>query len=140
MKRSIFSILFLLSVLFCITGCEEVVDIDFVNNTNFTLVCDFDLREPSDTLLHEDTPWPNGIEKTDCVIKPHSTHVSRFNKRSFTRLEETGLCRSFYFYNIDTIKNVSWEKIRTENIVIKKVHIYSFNDLMYNYDMVICIP
>jgi len=140
MKRCLFLIPLLFSVMFCIIGCEDVIDIDFVNNTGFTLVCDFDLREPLDTLLHENSPWPNGIEKIDCVIEPHSTHVSRFNKRSFTRLEESGLCYSFYFYDVDTIKNVSWERIRNENIVIKKVHIYSLNDLEYNYDKVICIP
>jgi len=138
--RNFFIGLFFSLMVFFITGCQEVLDIEFVNNTDFTLVCQFDYRELSDTILHENTPWPKGVQKTDCIIKPHSTHLSRFNQSDFIGLEEKGLCRSFYFFDVDTINAVPWERIRSENIVVKKVYIYSLNDIKYKFDNVIYIP
>lgn len=129
-----------ISIMLCLVGCVEVIDVEFVNNTDMTLVCSFEYRDIKDTILHEHSPWVDGIKNTDLVIEPHSTQVSRFNKSGFSDLEEKGLCKSFYFFDIDSIKAVSWDRIRTENMVIKKVHIYSLNDILYKYDKMICVP
>lgn len=141
MKQRLFFLL-LLSIIF-LTGCfgdSLYIDVKFENNTDCTLVFHREIRELSDTLLQEDSPWPDGIKDSHFVINPHSTHVSRFMRSGFNHLAEHGKYHSFYFFDIDTIKSVAWERVRAENIYVKKVDFYSINDLEYKYDCVICIP
>lgn len=126
-----------------LTGCfvdDSVIDVKFVNNTDLTLVFYSEIRELSDTIMQENTPWPDGVKDAHSVINPHSTHVSRFMRSGFNKLVEHNKYRSFYFLDIDTIKSVAWERVRAENIFVKKVDIYSINDLEYKYDCVIGVP
>lgn len=135
--------LLLIVLVFSIIGCERNpswIDIKFINNTDFTLLCLDAYRELSDTVLQEENPWPQGPNETSGLIKPHSTHVSRVTKFGLTHLEEHGLCLTLYFFDVDIIKTVPWEKIRTDNIVIKAVDIHSLDEIENKYKKIITVP
>lgn len=143
MKHKLFFLL-ILSLIVFLTGCIRTnlnIEIEFVNYSDRTLICKGGvIRELSDTVLPEITPWANGIEKTDRIISPHSKHISKAKKSGFEKLAENGLCESYYFFDIDTIINVPWERIRAENMVLKRVDIYSLEELEYKYKCVITYP
>ena len=143
MKRIIEVSLIFLSLSLLLSGCERGrgrlwFDIEFVNNTDRALACEDLLRELSDTVFPENSPFPNGIEKTTRVINPHSTQISRFNISRFKHLEEHGLYESFCFFDVDTINEVPWEIIRSKKNVVKVIDVYSFDDIeKCNYIMIV---
>ncbi len=136
-------IIFLLFFTLSFSECDREplwFDIEFVNNTDYTLACESVLREVSDTIFPDKTLFPDGIEEITRVIKPHSTHVSRYNRYGFKHLAEKGLYESFYFFDVDTIKNVSWERIKKEKIFVKVIDIYSWDDLENKYGFLMYVP
>lgn len=141
LKKTI-CILSLIFTLLFLSGCpgslSDIIDIKFINNTNYTLIVYCNIREGSDTLLSETTPWPNGIEKTENLLKPHSSQTSRFFESHIRNGTLKGTY-NFIFFDADTIKTVPWERIRDEYIVIKRVSIHSMDEF-YKYNYVISVP
>ena len=129
----------LLSFFFVTMGCDpNVIDITFVNNTDHTLSIVECIQEASDTSLFETTPFPKGMEKTDRIVYPHSSDVSRFFEYSFRNGIKYG-CYRFYVFDVDTINTLPWEKIRNDYKIVKRIDIYSMEDI-YRNNYVFTIP
>ena len=139
--KTISTIVLIISAL-ALSGCpgsiSDMIDIKFVNNTDHTLIVHYAIREGSDTLLSETTPWPDGIKKTDNVLEPHSSKISGFFESHIRNGTLKG-SYNFIFFDVDTIKSVPWERIRDEYIVVKRVSIHSMEEF-YKYNYVISVP
>ena len=142
MKQSFLYYVMLLSALLFLTGCEteiEVIDFTIVNNTDQKLLSCSRYREPADTVLPESSLWPNGIGKEDVITQPHSKHERRFVLSWIKNAINRGECFSVYYFDVDTIISVPWEKIRAEHNVVKRVDFRTMEEL-YSYHNVITIP
>ena len=146
-RKNLLFCFILLSLMIGLTGCpcawDDIVDITFVNNTDRTLIAIKVYRESTDTVLPEQSFWPMGIKEDsfipELIIKPQSKHVSRFVESNIIKaINEIG-CVRFYFFDLDTINSVSWERIKSENLVVKRVDFCTADDF-YRYNNVISVP
>lgn len=129
---------------FFMMGCnnigQEFIDITYVNNTDKKIFVMDQWQVVSDTSLWK-TAWYEGIdEKIYCVINPRNSRVSRYIKKHIqTMLDEYGAYR-FVFYDVDTLCDVPWERIEKEYIIVKRVDVYSLDDLQKNNYMITINP
>lgn len=129
----------MLLILSITLGCDpNVIDITFVNNTDKTISIVECIQEASDTSLFETTPFPEGMQKTDRIVYPHSSNVSRFLENHIRNGIKYG-CYRFYVFDVDTLNTVPWERIRNDYKIVKRIDIYSMEDI-YRNNNVITIP
>ena len=128
-RREISSFVILLFMMGCNNIGQEFIDITYVNNTDKKIFVMDQWQAVTDTSLWE-TPWFEGIdEKRYCVINSYSSRVSRYIKKHIqTMIDDKGAYR-FIIYDVDTLKNVPWERIEKEYKIVKRVDIYSLDDL-----------
>lgn len=120
-----------------LTGCPEDIlelnmEIRIVNNSSEDIVwlglTDYILSDTSK--LVEKYPW-RYIE--DHIISSGSMIIDEFNSDNMKYLLNEGWL-IYYLFSYDTILTVPWDRIRDENIVLKKVYFETWEDLeAYNF-------
>ena len=84
-------------------------------------------RLTSDTsMVYESTPWGGEIENYK-IIKGTSYSYG-INSSSIKNLLDEGWTQ-FYYFNYDSVLTIPWERIRDENIILKKVYFETWEDL-----------
>lgn len=114
------------------TGCpEELPEVDkfiiLINNSDEDIVWyginNFVTSDTSN--VNESFPWRD-VE--DYKIAKGDTFYYGINVDSFRDLIDDGW-EQYYFLNYDTVLTVPWERIRDENIILKKVYFETWEDL-----------
>jgi len=75
--------------------------------------------------LSESTPWRN---MESYVITSGDSYVQDFNISNFQYILKEGWFQ-YYLFNYDSLINITWERIRDENIILKKVYFETWEDM-----------
>ncbi|MFC2096280.1 hypothetical protein ACFLQ3_01105 [Bacteroidota bacterium] len=120
-------------IVITIMGCPEELPendeyIALINNSEEDIVRHtLNHKISNDTsILIELFPWGNDIEKYKIPSK--TTYYYGINSESIQYLLNEGWMQ-FYFLNYDTVLTAPWERIREENIILKKVYFETWEDL-----------
>ncbi|NOQ27305.1 MAG: hypothetical protein GQ564_18240 [Bacteroidales bacterium] len=127
-----FKIFLLVITMIVMCGCpEEGPDYDglleIINNSENEIVWSFHSnRIESDTsVLSESFPWSN---INDFMILPGETFRQKLNSDGFVHIFKNGWFQ-YYLYSYDSVMIIPWERIRDENIILKKVYFEIWEDL-----------
>ncbi len=117
------------SVLFF--GCPEdgpVYDtqIKIINNSNKGVVWYSYSTLDSDTTLLSQTPWHDA---KNALIKANSYTYDNLSSETFMELFEANGMKSYYFFLYDTVQLLSWDQIRNEYKVAKRVDFDTWEEL-----------
>ena len=127
----------LVIILFLFIGCpgEEFppddMGINIINNSNIEIVFyTQSIRNAViDTSLNDELPWGN-INNIDSsyIVLPHTSYLHTYYSKNLKTLLEQGWIH-YYIFNFDSIKTISWERIRNEYIVAKRIDFDTWEDL-----------
>jgi hypothetical protein len=120
-------------MLISLTGCPEEFPendgfIEFVNNSEEDIVrYGVDHRIQSDT-TYQIVLFPWGDDVESYKIAKGTSYLYEIYSGSIKDLLNEGFLQ-YYFLNYDTVLTVPWERIRDENIILKKVYFETWEDL-----------
>ncbi|NOQ27299.1 MAG: hypothetical protein GQ564_18210 [Bacteroidales bacterium] len=121
----IFSMFFLCS---CPEGfVEKDGTIFLINNSDEDIVWyRYSHVSNSDTAyIPESFPWREADTK---LIEKGTFYTDYINMENTNELLDEGFLK-YYFLNYDTVLTAPWERIRDENIILKKVYFETWEDL-----------
>jgi len=120
-----------LIMLFFLSSCPREFPMDgglkFENNSNETIIYAFCFsKQDFDTI--ERNYWGGQYDRR--TIFPNSYIIEEFNigrrKQSF---KENIPQRCYYLFNLDSVKTISWKRIRDERIILKEVIFNSWEEM-----------
>lgn len=119
-------------LLISLTGCPESFPeddgtIELINNSDEDIVWLFigHFITSDTSRLFESYTWG---ELEDSKIAKKTTYSYSIYTVSIKEVLDEGFLQ-FYFLNYDTVLTVPWERIRDENIILKKVYFETWEDL-----------
>ncbi|NOQ27307.1 MAG: hypothetical protein GQ564_18250 [Bacteroidales bacterium] len=119
-------------LLISLTGCPEEFPendsaIELINNSDEDIIwCGYDHLIISDTSqLNGSFPWRE--VENDKIVKSASYSYEFYSGNMKDLLNDGWL--QFYFLNYDSVATIPWERIRDENIILKKVYFETWEDL-----------
>jgi hypothetical protein len=119
MEKIIISLIVGLSILVFLCGCPEkqwAGEIIIENNSNDTIIYAFYFSNY--TLANtKDNYWGHDYSKS--AISPNSFSINEFNI----------VPRTYYLFNLDSIRTIPWERIRDERIILKEVIFHSWEEM-----------
>ncbi|NOQ27308.1 MAG: hypothetical protein GQ564_18255 [Bacteroidales bacterium] len=128
-------LIFFISIILLIslTGCPDEfppdgAELTIINNSDEDIIWfNVDHIITSDTnYMVETLPWGNNID--NYIITKGNSFSDTFLLGNIKYLLEEGWMQ-YYLLNYDTVLTVPWERIRDENIILKKVYFETWEDL-----------
>jgi hypothetical protein len=117
------------SVAILIASCDpqlkDIAVVKLYNNSTDTIMAYNEAKSVEDSMLYVMSSVPAGI----LTIKPGSYGEFDLQAIDKSNFEDGDYVIRYYFFNPDTVRNVSWERIAKENILLKRVDIYSWQQL-----------
>ena len=139
-QNSIFQVLFIGLVSIVFTGCphdiDDVQDVIINNNSDIELVFYKEYKSQTilDTTLSVDYPWQNELSNF-YMIDPYSSKEIREVKSNLQFILSnlqfilSNGSYQYFLFNYDSLITIPWERIRDENIILKKVYFETWEDL-----------
>jgi len=130
--RNLFKFIIVLILLISLTGCpEEFPELDtaieIINNSEEDIIwfksSDFTTSDTSK--LIENFPWR---EIKDYRIEKGTAHLHEFNLILTKENLDEGYFQ-YFLLSYDTVQLVPWSRIRSENIILKKVYFETWEDM-----------
>ncbi|NOQ27301.1 MAG: hypothetical protein GQ564_18220 [Bacteroidales bacterium] len=118
--------------MFLLCGCPDELPMDdafikIVNNSGDNIVWSYlsNTTAIDTSILSESLPWRN---LNDYIIYAGETYIQAFNKEGFISILENGWYQ-YYLFSYDSLITIPWERIRDENIILKKVYFETWEEM-----------
>ena len=111
----------------CFSGCPREFPMDgglkLENNSEETIIYAFYVFETFENT--KENYWGGQYSKED-IIYPHDCLIRKFN---IGRESQATYPRKYYLFNLDSVKTISWERLRDERIILKEVIFNSWEEM-----------
>jgi hypothetical protein len=121
----------IIAMFLLITGCPETLDgpdgaVKIINNSKEKIVwCSFsggrDIKDCTDFYWGDSGIYDN-------IILPDSIGYEYFSSYAVQLLFEKG-SQKYYLLNYDSVRTISWERIRDERILLKEITFNTWEDM-----------